>query len=263
MTRGNLHVANPLPVFPNGLDGSQITRVENVFCRAGEIAFFQIVPRVAGADGDELQHAGIAVAVNHAARAAVADELGLVPFPDLAHRLFPKMAAIQVQLPVEVKILVPAETTELLLFAAQMPLHFRKRFVRIDDGESAVRLHRLDFAEQFDEFGFVEIDEAAVAETQVAARERRERIAERAAFEVERFEKRRQFFVVVNQPARCDAGGGLDADGVEKFVRAFDFFADVRQAAVFFVLGNVVRVNGHDDAAQAVAGEAAQVVVVP
>jgi len=75
MTRRNLHSADPLAVFPNSLDGSQITRVKNFFCRAGEIAFFQIVPSVAGADGDELQHARIAVAVNHAARAAVTDKL--------------------------------------------------------------------------------------------------------------------------------------------------------------------------------------------
>jgi len=36
------------------------------------------------------------------------------------------MAAIQIQIPVEVKILVPAEAAEFLLLAAQMPLHFGK-----------------------------------------------------------------------------------------------------------------------------------------
>ena len=54
--------------------------------------------RVAGADGDELQHAGIAVAVNHAARAAVANEFEVVPVPDLAHRRLSEMAAIQIQI---------------------------------------------------------------------------------------------------------------------------------------------------------------------
>ena len=85
-----------------------------------------MVERVAHADGDELQHARITIAVNHAARAAVADELRIVPFPDLAHRLFPEMAAIQIQIPVEIKILVTAEAAELFLLAAQVPLHFRK-----------------------------------------------------------------------------------------------------------------------------------------
>src|ERR1039458_5756505 len=121
MTRGNLqelHPANPLAVLPNGLKGSQVAGIKNVFRSGKQFALFQIVEGVAGADGDELQHARVAVAVNHAARAAVADELRVVPFPDLAHRLLPKMAAIQIQLPVEVKILVPAEAAEFFLLAA-------------------------------------------------------------------------------------------------------------------------------------------------
>jgi len=36
------------------------------------------LPSVAGVDGHALQHTRVAVAVNHAPRAAVADELGLV-----------------------------------------------------------------------------------------------------------------------------------------------------------------------------------------
>jgi len=50
---------------------------------------------------------------------------------------------------------------------------------------------------------------------------------------------------------------------MKKFVRLLYFFADVRQAAIFFVHVDVVRVNGHDDAGQPVAGEAAHIVVVP
>ena len=122
---------------------------------------------------------------------------------------------------------------------------------RIYDGIAAVVLHRLDFFKQFDEFSLVEIYEAAVAKTQIAARQRGQRITERAAFESECFEKFRQFFVIFNQPARCDARRGLDADGMEKFIGLLDFFANVRQAAIFFVGVDVVCVNGHDDAGQA------------
>src|SRR5471030_3221627 len=127
MTRANLwwlNSANPLAVVPNGFDGSQVARVEDVFRGGKEFALFQIVVGVAGADGDELQHARVAVAVNHAARAAVADELGIVPVIDLAHGRFPEVTAVKVQVPVEIKIFVPAEAAELFLFTAQMPLHF-------------------------------------------------------------------------------------------------------------------------------------------
>jgi len=126
-----------------------------------------------------------------------------------------------------------------------------------------VHLHRLDFAEQFDEFVLGIIHEAAVAETQIAARQRSQRITERAAFEIQRFEERRQLVVIVNQPARRDARSGLNADRVEKFIRLFYFSADIRQAAVLLVLRDVVRVNGHDDAGQPVACKTAHVFVIP
>src|SRR5271155_6209077 len=98
----------------------------------------------------------------------------------------------------------------------------------------ATLFHRFDFSEKFDEFVLGIIYEAAVAETQITARQRGQRITERAAFETERFEKRRQFFVIVNQPARRDARRGLDSDGMEKLVGLLDSFANVGQTAVFF-----------------------------
>ena len=60
---------------------------------------------------------------------------------------------------------MPAEAAELFLLAAQMPLHLVERFRRVHDGITAVLFHLLDFFKQFDEFGFIKIDEAAVAET--------------------------------------------------------------------------------------------------
>ncbi len=210
-----------------------------------------------------MQHAGVAVAVYHAARAAVADELGIVPVIDLAHGRFPEVTAVKVQMPVEIKVFVPAEAAEFFLLAAQMALHFVERFAGVHHRKIAALFHQFDLLEQFQQFVLLEIHQPAVAKTQIAAGQRCERIAERAAFETERFEKIRQFVVIVNQPAGRDARGGLNADRMEKFVRAFDFFADIRQAAIFFVLRDVVRVNGHDDACEAVAGQAAHVVLVP
>src|SRR6516162_4314977 len=58
-----LDAFNPLPIFPNGLNRSQVARVKNIFGGAGQVAAFQIVPGIARADGDKLQHAGIAVAI--------------------------------------------------------------------------------------------------------------------------------------------------------------------------------------------------------
>jgi hypothetical protein len=57
--------------------------------------------------------------------------------------------------------------------------------------------------------------------------------------------------------------GGLHAEAGEHFVRALDLAADVRQPAVFLVPRHVVRIDRHDDAAQAVIGEAAHVLLGP
>src|SRR6185503_13234087 len=117
------HLPNPLPVLPHCLERYEIARVKNVPRRRPEAAPFQIVPRVAGADGHELEHTGVAVAVNHAAGAAVADELRVVPVVHVAHRRLPVMAAVEVEVRGEVEILVSAEATKLFLFTAQMSLH--------------------------------------------------------------------------------------------------------------------------------------------
>src|SRR5207253_1790605 len=68
-------LADPVAVFPNGFEGGEITAVEDVFGGGEKMAFFEIVEGVAGADGDELENARIAIAVDHATSAAVANEL--------------------------------------------------------------------------------------------------------------------------------------------------------------------------------------------
>src|SRR5690349_19448345 len=106
---GPLHLSNPLSVLPTRLQRSQISRIENVFGRGNKPAALHIIPGVTGTNGHELQHARITVAVNHASRAAIADELGLIELVNAAHRLLPKMAAVQVQVPIQVKIFMPAQ----------------------------------------------------------------------------------------------------------------------------------------------------------
>lgn len=257
------HSADPLAVFPDRLDGGQVAGIENIFGRARQVALFQVVPGVTGADGHELQHARVAIAINHATRTAIPDEFGIVPVPHLAHRLFPEMTPEQVQVPIQVEILVPAQAAEFFLFPAQMALHLRERFRGVHHRITAVVFHPLDLLEQFDELGRRIIHQAAVAEAQIAALQVRQRIAEGAAREPECFQEGRQLFVIINQAAGRDAGRGLNAGAVEKFVRFLNLLADIRQTAVFLVFRDVMRVNGHDDAAQTVTGQAAHVVVIP
>ena len=127
---GCSHAADPLAVVPDGFERGQVAAVEDVSGGGDELALLEVVLGVAGADGHELHHAGIAIAVNHAAGAAVADEFGIVELVDVAHGRFPGVAAVEVEVPVEVKIFVAAEAAEFLRLPAQMPLHFVERFGR-------------------------------------------------------------------------------------------------------------------------------------
>lgn len=71
----DLNLADPLAVLPNRFQRGEISPVENILCCSYKLSAFGIVPGVTGADRHELQDAGIAVTVNHAAGAAVPDEL--------------------------------------------------------------------------------------------------------------------------------------------------------------------------------------------
>src|SRR5579859_282958 len=142
-----LYAPNPPALFPNGLERSQIARIEDMPGRFGQLAFFQGLPGVAAIDGDELQHTRITVAVNHAARATVPNKLRIVPFPNFAHRLLPIMTAIKVEVPVQIEIFVPTQATKFFLFAAQMPLHFGERLHGINDWKMVVAFQVLDLLE--------------------------------------------------------------------------------------------------------------------
>ena len=95
------------------------------------------------------------------------------------------MAAVQVQVPVEVKIFMPAETAEPLRFAAQVPLHFREGLGRVHHREAAALFHLLDLLEDLNQFVRFVTDQVGIAKAEVTARQIRQRITERAALETQ------------------------------------------------------------------------------
>src|SRR3954468_9421168 len=133
---------------------------------------------VARADGHELQDARIAIAVNHATGATVANELGLVEVVDAAHGRFPEMAAIKIEVPIKVKVFVPAQATEFLGLLAEVALHLGERFGGIDHRIAARFLHRFDLLEYLDEFFDPISNQARIAKAEIARSERGQRIAE-------------------------------------------------------------------------------------
>src|ERR1043166_2387846 len=102
-----LHLADPFSVVPDGFDRGQIARVEDVPGRRQEASPAQVVPGVAGTDRHELEDARISIAIDHAAGAAVADQLRRVELVNVADGRLPEVAAVKVQFPVEIDILVP------------------------------------------------------------------------------------------------------------------------------------------------------------
>ena len=95
-------------------------------------------------------------------------ELRLVEVVDVAHRLLPVVATVEVELPVEVEILVPAQTPELFRLLAQMALHFCERLGWIHHGEPTALLHLLDSLKHLYQFVSGVVDQAGFAEAQVA-----------------------------------------------------------------------------------------------
>ena len=98
-------LSDPFSVIPDSFKGSQIAAVKYVASGGSEAAALDVVPGVAGVDGHGLEDAGIAVAIDHALGATVADELGYVEVVNAAHGLVPGVAAIEIQIPIEVCLL--------------------------------------------------------------------------------------------------------------------------------------------------------------
>jgi hypothetical protein len=65
---------DPSAFFPHGFERRKIAGIEEATGGGEELSAPKIVAGVAGIDGDELEDAGVAVTVDHAAGAAVADE---------------------------------------------------------------------------------------------------------------------------------------------------------------------------------------------
>lgn len=145
-------LADPLAIIPNGFQRHEVTGVEHILSGFNKVALLEILVGIAGVDRDMLQDAGIAVAIDHATRAAVADDLGLVELIDAAHWGFPEMAPVEVEVPVEVEILMAPEASEFFGFALEMALHIGERLGRVDYGEPAALFHGLDLLEDPNQF---------------------------------------------------------------------------------------------------------------
>src|SRR5512134_1677962 len=57
VTSAGSYLPDPFPILPHGFQRREVASIEDMFCRLEHVAPFERVPGVAGADGDELQHA--------------------------------------------------------------------------------------------------------------------------------------------------------------------------------------------------------------
>jgi len=211
------------------------------------------VEDIAQVERDELQDGGVAVAIDHAEGAMVADQFGGVELIDFAHGRVPVVAAVEVEIPIEVEIFQSAQAGEDFRFFAEVADHLLEGFERVDNRYFAAFFERLEFAEDLDQFLGGVIDQVRIAKAQVGALQRvayGDGVAEGAAVKAKGGEERRQFGVIVNEAAGGDTGDAFHAELAEEFVGAGDFFADAFQAAVFFVELHARRIDGHDDAGE-------------
>src|SRR5437867_3697522 len=72
------NATNPPAILPNGFDGGEIAAIQDAFGRTPDVAFFQVMVSVAGANRHKLKDTRVAITVNHATRAAVANNPGLI-----------------------------------------------------------------------------------------------------------------------------------------------------------------------------------------
>src|SRR5258706_6988272 len=162
------------------------------------------------------------------------------------------VTAIEIEVPMKIKVFVPAETAKFFRLFAQVALHFSERFGRIDDRIAALPLHSLDLLEDLNQFLGAISDEARIAEAQIARSEGGQRIAEGAALESKFAQEIRKLFVIIDQFAGGDARGGLNAKLRKHFGCALDLSANSPQTATFLMLCHIVRIGGHDHASQAI-----------
>ena len=196
----------------------------------------------------------------------VADQFGGVEIVDFAHGRMPVVAAVEVQVPIQIEVFQAAQAGEDFRLFAEMADHFLEGFQRVDDRNLAALFEGLEFLEDLDQFLDRVIDQVRIAEAQVGALQgiaHGDGVAEGAAVKAQRGEERRQLGVIVNEAAGGDAGHALDAQFAEEFIGAGDFLADAFQAAVLFVQFDARRIDGHDDAGESQACIHADVLIGP
>src|SRR5690349_1324086 len=115
------------------------------------------------------------------------------------------MASIEIQIPVEIKIFVPAQTTKLLRFLAQVALHLGERFGGVHDRKTTASLHLFDLFEDLNQLLGLVADQTRIAETEIARCQRRQWITEGATLETKLGQKLRQLVIIVNEFAGRDA----------------------------------------------------------
>ena len=125
--------------------------------RIGEFAGGERPRRIARRNSGVHQHAGIAIASHHAGVAGVAPIRDAVEVEYRTHRFVPRLAAPDVEVPVQVKIFVAADARHRLRFAADIARDLGERCARVE--------HRKTFAQPTDrvkgieQFVMVEIDQ--------------------------------------------------------------------------------------------------------
>src|SRR6516225_1135431 len=125
---------------------------------------------------DVLHHRIVAVAINHASRAAIAYPLSSVEVSDIAEWPIPIVTAPQLQVPIQIEALPPRQASEPFRLATQVTLHILKRCYRI--------LYRKLLVQRFDRLkGSVlllggEVDQRRICVGQIGRGQRLQRVRE-------------------------------------------------------------------------------------
>ncbi len=222
-----------------------------------------MTPGFVGADGAKLEHAWVAITIDHATGTTVAHRGGGLPLFDVAERSRPMVAAVESEVPVEIEILVAGQAAEPFRLAPEVAAHVGQRGGGVEDQATAVVLEALDAVEDHQQFPRGVADRARAAVAQAARGQGRDGVTEGATGEAEGSEELGQPLIVLDQLAGRDAGGGLQTTFGEELVGAGQGAAIAGQTPVRFMLGGVMGVQRHDDTAQAVGGELADGPVRP
>ena len=125
--------------------------------RIGEFAGGERPRRVAHRNSGMHQHAGIAITSHHAGVARVAPIRNAVEIEHRTHRFVPRLAAPDVEVPVQVKIFMAANARHRLRLAADIAGDLGERCVRVEHRKTLAQ--PTDRGEGIEQFVIVEIDQ--------------------------------------------------------------------------------------------------------